>query len=48
MEECLEYVKYVDSNEEVYQKIKNAPLFSYNIKQSFENIKQQLKDTISL
>jgi hypothetical protein len=48
MEECLEYVKYVDSNEEVYQKMKNTSLFKYDIKQAFENLKQQLKDTISL
>jgi hypothetical protein len=30
-DECLEYIKFVDSNEEVYTKIKNAPIFKYNI-----------------
>lgn len=47
-EECLEYVKYVDSNEDVYTKIKNAPMFKYDILKSFENIKTSLKNTISL
>ena len=48
IQECLEYVKYVDSNEDVYQKIKNAPIFKYDIKNEFMNIKKQLKDVISL
>jgi len=48
IQECLEYIKYVDSNEEVYQKIKNAPIFKYDIVESLTNIKKQIKETISL
>jgi hypothetical protein len=47
-EECLEYIKYVDSNEDVYQKIKNSPIFKYDINQSLESIKQKIKRTIQL
>ena len=47
-EECLEYVKYIDSNEDLYLKIKNAPLFNYDVVESLNNIKKQLKDVISL
>jgi hypothetical protein len=47
-EECLEYIKYVDSNEDVYQRIKNAPIFKYDINQSLESIKQKIKRTIQL
>lgn len=48
IQECLEYIKYVDSNEEVYQKIKNASIFKYDIVESLTNIKKQIKETISL
>lgn len=48
IQECLEYIKYIDSNEEVYQKIKNAPIFKYDIVESLTNIKKQIKETISL
>jgi hypothetical protein len=47
-EECLDYVKYVDSNEEVYQRMKSAPIFKYDITQSLESIKQKIKRTIQL
>jgi hypothetical protein len=47
-EECLEYIKYVDSNEDVYQRMKNAPIFKYDINQSLESIKQKIKRTIQL
>lgn len=47
-EECLEYVKYIDSNEDLYLKMKNAPLFNYDVVESLNNIKKQLKDVISL
>lgn len=47
-EECLEYIKYVDSNDDVYQRIKNAPIFKYDINQSLETIKQKIKQTIQL
>ena len=46
--ECLEYIKYIDSNEEVYQKMKNAPIFKYDIIKSLNDIKKQIKETISL
>ena len=47
-EECLDYVKYVDSNEDVYQKMKNAPIFKYDINKSLNTIKQKIKQTIQL
>jgi hypothetical protein len=47
-QECLEYVKYIDSNEHLYQKMKNAPLFKYDIVESLNSIKKQLKETITL
>jgi hypothetical protein len=47
-QECLEYVKYIDSNEHLYQKMKNSPLFKYDIIESFNSIKKQLKETITL
>jgi hypothetical protein len=47
-EECLEYIKFVDSNEDIYNKMKNAPIFKYDIVKSLETIKNQLKETISL
>lgn len=47
-QECLEYIKFVDSNEEIYNKMKNAPVFKYDVVKSLETIKNQLKETISL
>lgn len=48
LQECLEYVKYIDSNEHLYQKMKNAPLFKYDIVESLNSIKKQLKEMITL
>jgi len=47
-EECLEYIKYVDSNEDVYKRMKNAPIFKYDINKAFDSIKQKIKRTIQL
>lgn len=47
-DECLEYIKFVDSNEETYNKIKNAKTFNYDINFLFENIKKSIKDMITL
>lgn len=47
-EECLEYVKYVDSNENVYQKMKNAPIFKYDIEESLKSIQQKVKEMIQI
>jgi hypothetical protein len=48
IQECLEYIKFVDLNEEIYLKIKNAPIFKYDILKEFDNIKNKIKNTIIL
>jgi hypothetical protein len=48
MQECLEYIKFIDNNDKLYETIKTAPMFKYNVKNEFMNIKKQLKDMISL
>lgn len=47
-EECLEYIKYIDQNDVVYNKIKNEPMFTYDVKNKFQTIKKEIKDMISL
>jgi hypothetical protein len=46
--DVLEYVKMVDNDESLYQTIHNSPIFHYNINEKYEQIKNQIKQTISL
>lgn len=48
MQDCLEYIKYIDQNEELYQKMHKAPLFRYDVNDCFDNIKKRLKQMISI
>lgn len=48
LEESLNYVKYIDSSEEEFKKIKNEPLFLIDPKTNLENIKIKIKNMINV
>ena len=48
IEELLEYVKYVDQNEKIYQRMHNAPLFSYDIESRLGELTADLGELINV
>jgi hypothetical protein len=48
IKDVLEYVKIVDNDQSLYQTIHNSPIFHYDINEKYEEIKNKIKQTISL
>lgn len=46
--DLLEYVKTVDQNEDLYNKIYSAKTFNYDLNEKYEQIKKQIKEMISI
>ena len=46
--DLLEYVKTVDQNEELYNKIHSSKMFNYDLNQFYDNLKKQIKEMISI
>jgi len=46
--DLLEYVKTVDQNEELYNKIHSSRMFNYDLNQFYDNLKKQIKEMISI
>jgi len=46
VDECMEYIKHIDQNDTIYNKMKTEPLFTYNIRERLETITKRFGEQL--